>query len=88
MSHIRQSAKRIPTLKQFLLHAESIHLYRRLLRLTTHISDRDERLQMQKYIRHEFDIVQHIADEDHIKQLQRDGRQQADRLEKIIMIAK
>lgn len=87
MSHIR-SVKNALSFSEFRLRLASIHLYRRILRISNTISDREERQDIRQYVRHEFNVFRDITDEEHIKQLQRDGRQQADRLEKMIMIAK
>ncbi|CAG5119241.1 unnamed protein product [Candidula unifasciata] len=74
------------TLRQFMLRAEVLRLYREMLRLTYRVADVDQRKHLQQWIRKDFELNKHHTDEEVIRMMLSKGKLSLRELEQTVMM--
>ncbi|XP_048765998.1 LYR motif-containing protein 2-like [Ostrea edulis] len=79
--------RNLMSLERFMLRSEVLKLYKHMLRLVREIPDRNQRQQLQIFIRQDFELNKNLQDEGAIKMNIARGKNSLKELERTVQMA-
>jgi len=76
------------TLKQFMVRSQVLKLYRQMIRLTYKLENTNDRKELQKWIRTDFEMNRHHTDEEAIKMMISKGKLSLREIEQTVAMGK
>ncbi|XP_061169500.1 LYR motif-containing protein 2-like [Saccostrea echinata] len=80
----RRLPRNVMSLERFILRSEVLKMYKQMLRLVRKIPDQNQRQQLQKFIRQDFELNKNIQDEEAIKMNITRGKNSMKELERTV----